>query len=82
MQAEASLPPVVGHELARTIPTQPRRSTRPAAAGPLSRLPMLVVLVASIVVLAGLGAAAWHWRGPIMRAWPPAARVYALVGGR
>jgi hypothetical protein len=34
----------------------------------------------SVVLLAGLGFAAWQWRQPIMAVWPPSERVYRLFG--
>ena len=36
----------------------------------------------SLVVLAVLGAAAFQWRDPIMQAWPPSQRAYAVFGLR
>jgi hypothetical protein len=37
--------------------------------------------VLSVALLAFLGYAAWHWRQPVMKAWPPSERVYRLLGG-
>ena len=36
--------------------------------------------IGSGVLLAALGAGAWAYRGPIVEAWPPAARLYLLLG--
>lgn len=33
----------------------------------------------SLAALAGAGAALWHWRAEIAAAWPPAARLLALL---
>ncbi|MGI4978543.1 MAG: zinc-ribbon domain-containing protein [Janthinobacterium lividum] len=38
--------------------------------------------LASLVLLAALAGAAIAWRGPVQRAWPPSARVYAALGLR
>ena len=36
--------------------------------------------IASGLLLVGFGAVAWAYRGPIVDAWPPAARLYSLFG--
>lgn len=35
---------------------------------------------ASVVVIAGVVAALYVWRAPVMHAWPPATRLYAALG--
>jgi predicted Zn finger-like uncharacterized protein len=50
----------------------------PAADGP--RVAVIAAWLVSILVLAGLCAAAITWRQPIERAWPPSVRAYALIG--
>ncbi len=36
--------------------------------------------ISSVLLLGALGAGAWAYRGPIVEAWPPAARFYLLLG--
>lgn len=50
---------------------------------PLSRMAQVVLWAAWIgsgLLLGALGVGAWVYRGPISEAWPPAARLYLLLG--
>jgi hypothetical protein len=37
--------------------------------------------IGSVLLLAGGAAAAWVWRADVAEAWPPAARLFAMLGG-
>ena len=54
----------------------------PASADPTppARLPVLLALGGSALVLVGLVAAALVWRGALMQAWPPSQRVFGMLG--
>jgi hypothetical protein len=54
---------------------KPPRSPRSSA-----RAPVALALALSVAALAGLAAAAFHWRGDIMRAWPPSRLLFAALG--
>ncbi|MDE2199214.1 MAG: hypothetical protein KGJ41_09330, partial [Rhodospirillales bacterium] len=47
--------------------------------GPHRPIGAVVAIAASVLLLAALAAAAYVWRAPIMQAWPPSARVYAVL---
>ena len=52
-----------------------------AAPAPPSRLPaLLVAWVASVALLAAALAGAYAGRSGVMHAWPPSARLYAMLG--
>jgi predicted Zn finger-like uncharacterized protein len=52
-----------------------------SARGRYSPWPLRLAWAASVLLLLGLGAAAWLYRSPISIAWPPTMRLYALLGG-
>lgn len=61
-------------------PPLPYLGDTPASAG--SGGPLLwAAWIGSILLLAGAVAAAWIWRTDVAAAWPPAARLFAMLGG-
>ena len=56
-------------------------ATPPASARTLAQMPPAVKAgwIASFIILITMGWAFVAWRAPIMRAWPPSARFYALL---
>ncbi|MCO6418260.1 zinc-ribbon domain-containing protein [Siccirubricoccus sp. KC 17139] len=60
---------------ARVIATPPRQ------AAPAGGLLLVAAWVGSLLLLAGGVAAAWIFRQEVMAAWPPAARLFAALGG-
>ncbi|WP_200306072.1 hypothetical protein, partial [Paracraurococcus ruber] len=52
-----------------------------AASVDRGRLALRAAWAASLLSLAGMLAALWLFRVEIVAAWPPAARLYLLVGG-
>ena len=60
-------------------PPRPTPMVAPLAEPPPRRLPLVLAWVGSLLVLAGLVAAAVVWREPVMAAWPPSIRLYALL---
>jgi predicted Zn finger-like uncharacterized protein len=79
--ATGDLPPPTPaqHRLPQLIdpPLPASRGQRPSP-GALTTL--WAAWIVSALLLGMLGTAAWVYRGPIMEAWPPAARVYLLFG--
>lgn len=63
-----------------TPPAWPERLAVPVANAAPRRLPLMLAWLGSILVLAGLVAAAIIWREPVMATWPPSVRLYAALG--
>ena len=90
--APASAPPAHGPSAGDLPPPTPSLRRPPQLIHPplpqagksrLPRLPVLALWVAwigSALILAALATTAWVYRGPIIEAWPPAARIYLWLG--
>jgi hypothetical protein len=52
----------------------------PKPAPPASKAPVVVAWAASILILAAAVAGFLTYRGQVMKAWPPSARLYAALG--
>ncbi|PHK95826.1 hypothetical protein CR162_05625 [Pseudoroseomonas rhizosphaerae] len=61
----------------RRLALPPLRPSGPPAAPGLAGV--AVAWAASLAAVAAGGAALWHWRAEIAAAWPPAARLLALL---
>jgi predicted Zn finger-like uncharacterized protein len=72
-------PPLRETPAPASVPLQAERKPRPPARR-TPWLPVMLALVASVLVLAGLAAAGFHWRGDIMRVWPPSRLLFATLG--
>ncbi|MBP0446348.1 zinc-ribbon domain-containing protein [Roseomonas sp. SSH11] len=76
------------------VPPRPARSFDAAEPPPRARWPELdppppasppsrgagLGWALSLLLLAGVAAAAWHWRVELVEVWPPAARVFLALG--
>lgn len=49
---------------------------------PYNRTALAVAWLLTVLVIALMGFGAVYWRGPLMDAWPPSQRAYALIGLR
>ena len=90
--APASAPPAHGPSAGDLPPPTPSLRRPPQLIHPplpqagkyrLPRLPVLTLWVAwigSALILAALATTAWVYRGSIIEAWPPAARIYLWLG--
>lgn len=78
----APAPPAPG----AAAPEEPRRPeapppAAPAMPGPVTPAGLLAAAwAASLLLLAGMAAAAWTWRIDLVEAWPPAARAFMALG--
>lgn len=53
----------------------------PDAQAPAAAVKLWAAWAASLAALGGGAAAAWAWREAVMDAWPPAAHLFAALGG-
>lgn len=79
LPADTVPPPMI--EPRRAVPAMaPSEAVAGWAGGRGAALALWAAWIASGLLLVGAGAGAWIYRGPIMEAWPPAARAYLLFG--
>jgi predicted Zn finger-like uncharacterized protein len=76
------VPPIDSPAVAEASPRPPSAMDRLAlqSARPSSPLRLRLAWLASLVVLALLGWAAYAWRAEIVATWPPSGRMYAIFG--
>lgn len=70
----AEAPAVLAEPVADEPPPVPEPPSRSGGKG------LLAAWLLSAALLAGCGAAAVAYRGPIMQAWPPSTRAFAALG--
>ena len=73
------LPTPAAHRPPQVI-DPPLRAPESDRASRRAAMVLAAAWVGSGLLLGALGIGAWVYRGPIMEAWPPAARVYLLLG--
>ncbi len=81
-RSEPALPAPALHAPVLHAPALHADAKPPASADSVrpSRLPVLLALGGSALVLVGLIAAAFVWRGALMQAWPPSQRLFGVLG--
>ena len=74
------LPPPPLMEPRRPAPAQPAAGPEEGRGRRFAAAALWAAWIGSGLLLGAAGAGAWIYRGPIMGAWPPAARLYLLFG--
>ncbi len=79
-EPEPVIEPAPAEPIVAPEPAPVMAETRPAVSTFQPPRTAAIGWLLSLVVLIGLGVAAYHWRADIVRVWPPSERAYEAFG--